>query len=68
MIEVYLDSAECKNFLEPDRWARECCESYCGITVSDIGDLISIGGDEIAVYMFHSSADAAFFTMMWKGK
>ncbi len=67
MIEVYLDNSDCKNFLEPDRWARECCASYCGIVVSDISDL-SYVADEIAVYRFGNSADAAFFTMQWKAR
>lgn len=65
MIEVYLDDAECKNFAEPDRWARELCESYHGVTVQDVSDF-SYDADEIAVYAFGNSADAAFFTMRWK--
>lgn len=65
MIEVYLDDAECKNFAEADRWARECCESYRGVTVSDIANM-SLPADEVAVYTFGNSADAAWFTMQWK--
>lgn len=65
MIEVYLDDSECKNFSEPDRWAHECCESYCGVTVTDISD-VSYAADEVAVYRFGNSADAAFFTLTWK--
>lgn len=65
MIEVYLDDSECKNFSEADRWARELCESYQGVTVQDVSDF-SYTADEIAVYVFESSADAAFFTMRWK--
>ncbi len=65
MIEVYLDDAECKNFSEADRWARECCASYQGVIVQDVSDF-SYSADEIAVYTFESSADAAFFTMRWK--
>lgn len=65
MIEVYLDDSECKNFAEADRWARELCESYQGVTVQDVSDF-SYVADEIAVYTFDNSADAAFFTMRWK--
>lgn len=65
MIEVYLDDAECKNFAEADRWARECCESYRGVTVQDVSDF-SYTADEIAVYTFESSTDAAWFTLTWK--
>ena len=65
VIEVYLDDSDCKNFLEPDRWARECCNSYRGVTVTDVSDF-SYDADEIAVYAFGNSADAAFFTMRWK--
>lgn len=67
MIEVYLDDGECKNFSEPDRWASECCESYRGVTVQDVSDF-SYDADEIAVYAFGNSADAAFFTMKWKSQ
>jgi hypothetical protein len=66
MIEVYLDDAECKNFSEADRWARECCDSYRGVDVQDVSD-VSYVADEIAVYVFGNSADAAMFTMRWKG-
>ena len=65
MIEVYLDDAECKNFAEADRWARECCDSYCGVSIVDTSDVYV--GDEVATYRFHNSADAAMFTMRWKG-
>ena len=65
MIEVYLDDAECKNFAEADRWASECCASYAGVVINDIHDL-GLGSDELAVYRFESSADAAFFTLTWK--
>ncbi len=66
MIEIYLDDAECKNFAEADRWARECCDSYRGVDVQDGSD-VSYVADEIAVYVFGNSADAAMFTMRWKG-
>lgn len=65
MIEVYLDDCDCKNFLEPDRWAKECCDSYRGVTIQDVSDY-SYDADEIAVYTFGNSADAAFFTLTWK--
>ncbi len=65
MIEVYLDSGECVNFAAADRWARDCCNSYQGVTISDIHDF-GVGVDELAVYKFESSADAAFFTLTWK--
>jgi hypothetical protein len=65
MIEVYLDDAECKNFAEADRWASECCASYRGVEISDTSNFV-LGGDELAVYKFESSADAAFFTLTWK--
>ncbi len=65
MIEVYLDDGECKNFIEPDRWAKECCASYTGVTITDISD-VSYSADEVAVYSFGNSADAAFFTLKWK--
>ena len=64
MIEVYLDDAECKNFLEPDRWARECCASYRGVSIVDTSDVYV--ADEVATYMFDNSADAAWFTLQWK--
>ena len=67
MIEVYLYDADCKNFLEPDRWARETCASYRGVTVSDIANM-SLPSDEVAVYRFGNSADAAWFTLTWKAK
>lgn len=66
MIEVYLDDGECKNFLEPDRWARECCKSYRGVTLMDVTGFISTPANEMAVYLFENSADAAFFTLTWK--
>ena len=65
MIEVYLDDAECSNFLEPDRWARECCASYEGVSIQGLKDHY-YPADEIATYSFGNSADAAFFTMTWK--
>jgi len=64
MIEVYLDDAECSNFLEPARWANECCASYQGVTIVDTSDVYI--ADEIATYSFGNSADAAFFTLTWK--
>lgn len=67
MIEVYLDDSDCKNFLDADRWARECCGGYVGIQVSDVSDF-SYFADEVATYRFTNSADAALFTMMWKGQ
>lgn len=67
MIEVYLDDVECRNFLEPDRWARECCDSYQGVHVQDVSDF-SYTSDEIAVYAFANSADAAWFTLTWKAR
>ena len=66
MIEVYLDGAECKNFAEAARWAHECCVSYQGVTIVDTSDVYI--ADEIATYSFGNSADAALFTMMWKGQ
>ncbi len=66
MIEVYLDDSDCKNFAAADRWARDCCASYRGVTVCDIHEFSPVA-DELAVYRFESSADAAFFTMTWKG-
>jgi hypothetical protein len=65
MIEIYLNDAECKNFLEPDRWARECCVSYTGVSISDVSD-VSVSFDEIGVYSFGNAADAAWFTLMWR--
>lgn len=65
MIEVYLDDDECKNFAAADRWARETCDSYRGVTVSDVSDF-TYSADEVAVYVFGNSADAAFFTLTWK--
>jgi hypothetical protein len=64
MIEVYLDSAECKNFAAADRWARECCASYAGVNIVDTSDVYV--ADEVATYTFGNSADAAFFTLTWK--
>lgn len=65
MIEVYLNDADCKNFAEPDAWARECCESYRGVTVTDVSDL-SVSFDEVAAYSFDNSVHAALFTLTWK--
>lgn len=65
MIEVYLDDGDGVNFSAADLWAQECCESYRGVVITDIHDL-GWGADELAVYKFESSADAAFFTMTWK--
>lgn len=67
MIEVYLDDNDCKNFSMPDRWATECCSSYIGVEISDVSD-VSYTADEIAVYRFGNSADAAWFTLTWKAK
>ena len=63
MIEVYLNDSDCKSFSAADAWARESCVGYAGVSVviSDFYD-----ADEIAVYSFTNSADAAFFTMTWK--
>ena len=63
MIEVSLDNVECASFSAADAWARESCVGYAGVSVvvSDFYD-----ADEIAVYSFTNSADAAFFTMTWK--
>lgn len=64
MIEVYLTDDECKNFAEPDAWARECCAGYQGVNIVDTSDVYI--ADEIATYMFNNSADAAWFTLTWK--
>ncbi len=64
MIEVYLSDLDCDNFLEPARWASECCASYQGVTIVDTSDVYI--ADEIATYSFGNSADAAFFTLTWK--
>jgi hypothetical protein len=64
VIEVYLSDLDCANFLEPDRWARECCAGYQGVTIVDTSDVYV--ADEVATYAFNNSADAAFFTLTWK--
>ncbi len=64
MIEVYLSDLDCDNFSEPDRWARECCAGYQGVTIVDTSDVYV--ADEVATYMFNNSADAAWFTLTWK--
>lgn len=66
MIEIFLNDQDCKNFAESDRWACECCASYQGVTVSDVSD-VSCSFNEIAVYSFTNSTDAAWFSLMWKG-
>jgi hypothetical protein len=64
VIEVYLSDLDCANFSEPDRWARECCAGYQGVTIVDTSDVYV--ADEVATYAFNNSADAAFFTLTWK--
>ena len=64
MIEVYLSDLDCANFSEPDRWARECCAGYQGVTIVDTSDVYV--ADEVATYAFNNSADAAWFTLTWK--
>jgi hypothetical protein len=64
VIEVYLSDLDCDNFSEPDRWARECCAGYQGVTIVDTSDVYV--ADEVATYMFNNSADAAWFTLTWK--
>ena len=67
MIEVYLDDGDGVNFLDAANWAKANCVGFCGVRISDISD-ISYVADELAVYKFSNSADAAWFTMQWKGK
>jgi hypothetical protein len=64
MIEVNLDNVECASFSAADAWARESCAGYVGLRVVDVSDFYD--ADEIAVYSFTNTADAAFFTMTWK--
>jgi len=65
MIEVYLTDKNYSNFAEISQWAQENCTSYMGVDVQDISDF-SYVSDEIAIYKFDNSADAAMFTLKWK--
>ena len=64
-IEVYLDDVACSDFAAADTWAREHCASYTGVSVH-ITHGLDLRGDELAVYRFDSSADAAWFTLQWQ--
>ncbi len=66
-IEVYLDDGDGVSFKEAAEWAASNCLGYMGANVTDVSD-VSYTADEIAVYMFSNSADAAWFTMQWKGR
>ena len=67
MIEVYLDDGDGVNFSEADAWANNNCQTYKGVEITDVSDL-SYFADEIAIYKFDCSSDAAWFTMQWKGR
>ena len=66
MIEVTLDSNVCSSFAEPDAWAVANCASYRGLNIVDVSDFYD--ADEIAVYNFDNTADAAWFTMQWRSR
>jgi hypothetical protein len=66
VIEVYLDNSECSDFAAADAWAKSSCVGYLGVGVRELKDYYYPDADEVAVYSFNNSADAAFFTMTWK--
>lgn len=66
VIEIYLDDGDGVSFQEAANWAASNCPSYLNVSVTDISDF-SYVADEIAVYKFTNSADAAMFTLRWKG-
>lgn len=47
-----------------NEWAAEHCESYCGYRVQDVSD-VSYQWDEIAEYLFESTADELLFRLKW---
>lgn len=66
-IEVYLDDSDGVSFKEAADWAASNCAGYLNVNITDVSD-VSYTADEIAVYEFSNSADAAWFTMRWKGR
>ena len=65
-IEVHLDDGDGISFKEAADWAASNCVGYRGVTIVDTSDVYV--ADEIATYAFDNSADAAWFTMRWKGR
>jgi hypothetical protein len=53
------------DFLTVDSWARHCCASYVGFSIVDIVRM-SLPADEVAVYRFLHSEDAALFKLRWR--
>lgn len=68
-VEVYLDDGDGISFKEAADWAASNCAGYLNVNITAISEIaILLGADEIAVYEFSNSADAAWFTMQWKGR
>ena len=70
MIEVFLSDknmtyeAGKQRFIDADQWANNICSTYRGYHIQDVSDF-SYDRDQVALYLFESEEDAAWFKLRW---
>lgn len=52
------------NFMEMDRWAKDCCVSYKNFDVADTSDISE--WDYLATFVFSTYEDSIAFRLRWK--
>ena len=52
------------NFMEMDRWAKDCCVSYRDFKVTDTSDISE--WDYLATFVFSTYEDSIAFRLRWK--
>jgi hypothetical protein len=70
MMEVFLSDKQMsyedgkQKFIDADLWAVNICSTYKGYHVQDVSDF-SPDCDQIALYLFESEEEAAWFKLRW---